>query len=181
MNFPSTQAINGSINFHFLTMNERPRRMSFRVACAALGIQENDLDNANDDDEFDAEFAHSNDDEEFYGDDNEGNLTVYEESSEDGEEEEEENDPQEGNASDEEMQYEVFGIKYTEQPLPERRRRRNILTERGRPLCNPANEVESFQYFMNEEILRTILMYKYICPTHRHIIRTSKCSDCNDL
>jgi hypothetical protein len=23
--------------------------------------------------------------------------------------------------------------------------------------------------------------HKYICPTHRHIIRTSKCSDCNDL
>jgi hypothetical protein len=34
-------------------------------------------------------------------------LTVYEESSEDGEEEGE-NDPQEGNASDEEMQYEVY-------------------------------------------------------------------------
>jgi hypothetical protein len=84
-------------------MNEHPRRKSFRVACAALGIEETDLDNANDDDAF----ARSYDDEEFYGDDNEGNLTVYEESSEDGEEEGE-NDPQEGNASDEEMQYEVY-------------------------------------------------------------------------
>ena len=49
------------------------------------------------------------------------------------------------------------GISYTTQEIPNRRRRRNILTQRPRVIANPQSESESFEQMLTEEIMRTVL------------------------
>ena len=51
------------------------------------------------------------------------------------------------------------GIKYSTRPIPARRRMRNILTQSSKVIANPRSEIESFELFLSEDILRTVLMH----------------------
>ena len=51
------------------------------------------------------------------------------------------------------------GITFSTEPIPDRRRRRNILTQTQRPLIQPTTALESFILFFPEEISRTVLRY----------------------
>ena len=138
------------------------RRLTFLQACAELGFGVEDMhavgDNSSSASDGENEEIFEND-ENSYDDedreeqsvvDDEGDISIYEESSE--------NDDSEENEFENENIL-ANGIHYTMQPLAVRRRRRNILTPCPRTLANPVNEKEAFHLFMHEDILRTILRY----------------------
>ena len=51
------------------------------------------------------------------------------------------------------------GISNTNQKIPNRRRRRNTLTQTPRAIATPQTECESFEHMITEEIMRTVLRY----------------------
>ena len=51
------------------------------------------------------------------------------------------------------------GFLYTARYIPARRRIRNVLTQCSRGIATPQNELENFEHFLSEGILRTILMH----------------------
>ena len=50
------------------------------------------------------------------------------------------------------------GIKYSTRPIPARPRMLNILIQSSKVIANPQSEIESFDLFLSEDILRTVLM-----------------------
>ena len=51
------------------------------------------------------------------------------------------------------------GIKYSTRLIPARQRMQNILTQSSKVIANPRSEIESFELFLSEDILRTALMH----------------------
>ena len=51
------------------------------------------------------------------------------------------------------------GITYTSQQIPNRRRRRNILTQQPRAIGRPQTERQSFMLMLTQDILRTAIRY----------------------
>ena len=60
---------------------------------------------------------------------------------------------------DEECVLSRSGIKYSTRPIPDRRRMQNKLTQSFKVIANPWREIESFELFLSEDILRTVLMH----------------------
>lgn len=131
------------------------RRATFLQAMAQLRMEADDenqtdqIDDTDDEDVVTQEADHVAPDDSSDGD--EGDVPVFEESSSETD----------SNSSDIENTSSLItadDISYRSEPLPPRLRRRNILTEVGRPLVNPETEKDSFELFFSEEILRTVLM-----------------------
>ena len=147
--------------FLFATRN---RRLTFRDACAQLGIAEDVYDDSNGEEEEEEEVGEiedallelQTDEEEKTAVDNE----VFVEGESDSSDDEEE--PVDRESDDEQDDYWVVspsGISYTSQPMPTRRRQKNIITEAPRAIAQPQSEKESFEGLVSEEIFGTILLH----------------------
>ena len=148
--------------------------MTFRDACLQLGITEDKLYNDDGDAEDNLYSNNSNrTDEEgmqisekeeetapVVGD--EGNVEIFEENATDEEDEEDEEavngDYSDTYYEDEERVCSRKGIEYCIRPILARRRMRNILTQSSKIIANP-RDIESFELFLSEDILRTVLMH----------------------
>ena len=149
----------------FATMN---RRLTFRDACAQLGIAEEDVyDDSNGEEEEeevgeveDALLELQTDEEEKTAFDNEGDVEVFVEGESDSSDDEEEPvDRESDDEQDDNWVVSPSAISYTSQPMPTRRRQRNIITEAPRAIAQPQSEKESFECLVSEEIFRTILLH----------------------
>ena len=149
----------------FATMN---RRLIFRDACAQLGIAEEDVyDDSNGEQEEeevgeveDALLELQTDEEEKTAVDYEGDVKVFVEGESDSSDDEEEPVNRESDdEQDDDWVVSPSGILYTSQPIPTRRRQRNIITEAPRAIAQPQNEKESFECLVSEEIFRTIFLH----------------------
>ena len=123
----------------------------------------------------------NNDDvEEFFADDNideedeervatvnnEGDIEVFEERDDDGTDNEEASTDETVVAIQSDENEHTFdyiqsrsGITYTSQQIPNRRRRRNILTQQPSAICRPQTERQSFKLMLTQDILRTAIRY----------------------
>ena len=142
----------------FATMN---RRLTFRDACAQLGIAEGDVyDDSNGEEEEeevgeveDALLELQTDEEEKNAVDNEGDVEVFVEGESDSSDNEEEPvDRESDDEQDDDWVVSPSGISYTSQPMPTRRRQRNIITQAPRAIAQPQSEKESFECLVSEEI-----------------------------
>ena len=50
-------------------------------------------------------------------------------------------------------------FEYSARPIPGRRRMRNILTQSSKVIANPGSEIKSFELFLSDDILQTLLMH----------------------
>ena len=95
--------------------------------------------------------------------DDEGNVEIFEENATDDEDEEDEEtmnaDDNDTDHEDKECVLSRSGIEYSTRPIPARRRMRNILTQSSKVIANPLSEIESFELFLSEDILQTVLMH----------------------
>ena len=148
------------------------RRMTFRHACLQLGIAEDNLDNDDSDPEdnlysnnssrADEEGMQISEEEEETAPvvDEEGNLEIFEWNATDEEDEETVNaDDNDTYHEDEECVLSRSGIDYSRRPIPARRRMRNILTQSSKVIAIPRSEIESFELFLSEAILRIVTMH----------------------
>ena len=147
------------------------RRFTLREACNQLGL----IDDLSDDDDNgeDAEFIpveDGEDDEEVVEDDgevavdDEGDIEAFEERDDNDTDDDEASSDEAANSDHSDGEGRAFdcipsksGISYTTQEIPNRRRRRNILTQRPRAIATPQTEIESFEHMLTEEIMRTVL------------------------
>ena len=148
--------------------------MTFRDACLQFGITEDKLYNddsdaednlySNNSNRADEEGMQISEEEEETApfDDNEGNVEIFKENATDeGDEEDEEtvnaNDC-DTDHEDEECVLSRKEIEYSTPPISARRRMRNTLTQSFKVIANP-RDIESFELFLSEDILRTVLMH----------------------
>ena len=151
------------------------RRMTFRDACLRLDISEENFYNddtdvednlySNNTNRADEEGMQISEEEEETApvDDDEGNVEIFEENATDEEDEEDETvnaNDSDTDHEDEESVLSQSGIEYSTRPIPARRRMRNILTQSSKVIANPRSAIESFELFLSEDILRTLLMHK---------------------
>ena len=148
--------------------------MTFRDACLQLGITEENLYNNDSDAEDNLNSNNSNradekgmqiseeEEEIALVVDDEGNVEIFEENAIDKEDEEDETvnaNDSDTDHEDEEYVLSQSGIEYSTRPIPARRRMQNILTQSSKVIDNPRSEMESFELFLSEDILRTVLMH----------------------
>ena len=147
-------------------MAERQKRTTFIAACRNLGYgeairQDEEIESGESEDELDVEDEeqHIENDEGQHREasDSDSDISIEEEGSSSDESISEGQQDSDNEAEGMEVHWNGM-ILSKEAPL-ERRQRRNILTERPRPLVNPASEKEAFNLFLNEEILRTTLLH----------------------
>ena len=148
--------------------------MTFIDACLQFGITEDKLYNddsdaednlySNNSNRADEEGMQISEEEEETApvDDNEGNVEIFKENATDeGDEEDEEtvnaNDC-DTDHEDEECVLSRKEIEYSTPPISARQRMRNILTQSFKVIANP-RDIESFELFLSEDILRTVLMH----------------------
>ena len=125
------------------------RRVTFRDACAQLGIsEENVYDDSNGEEEEEVEVGEiehallelQTDEEEKTAVDDEGDVEVFVEGESDSSDDEEKPvDRENDDEQDDDWVVSPSGILYTSQPMPARRRQRNIINEayyRGEQLLN---------------------------------------------
>ena len=147
------------------------RRFTLREAGNQLGL----IDDLSDDDDNgeDAEFIpveDGEDDEEVVEDDgevavdDEGDIEAFEERDDNDTDDDEVSSDEAANSDHSDGEGRAFdcipsksGISYTTQEIPNRRRRRNILTQRPRAIATPQTDIESFEHMLTEEIIRTVL------------------------
>ena len=95
--------------------------------------------------------------------DDEDSVEIFEENATDEEDEEDEEtvnaDDSDTDHEDEECILSRKGIEYSTRPTPARRRMRNIPTHSSKVIANPQSEIKSFELFLSEDILRTVLMH----------------------
>ena len=151
-------------NFNLINMS---RRMTFRNACLHLGITEDNIYNDDSDVEdnlYSNNSNHTVEEEEETAPtvDEEGNVEIFKENVTD---EEDEEDEETANADDSNTDHEDekcvlsrSGIEYSTCPIPARRQMQNILTQSFKFIANPRSEIEGFELFLSEDILRTVLM-----------------------
>ena len=127
-------------------------------------IEELSVDNDKTDE--DAEFIplEDGDDDEEVAVDDEGDIEVFEEKDNndtDDDEASSDEDVNYGQGNEEGRTFDSIlsksGVLYTPKELPNRRRRRNILTQRPRVIATLQTESKSFEHMLTEEIMRTIL------------------------
>ena len=140
------------------------RRLTCRDACPPLGISEEDVyDNSNDEKEEekvdeveDASFEQEKD----TAVDHEADVEVFvEKKSDSSDDEEKPADRESDDEQDDNWVVRPSGILYTSQPMPARRRQRNIINEAPRTIAQLQSERESFECLVSEEIFRTILFH----------------------
>ena len=148
--------------------------MTFIDACLQFGITEDKLYNdgsdaednlySNNSNRADEEGMQISEEEEETApvDDNEGNVEIFKENATDeGDEEDEEtvnaNDC-DTDHEDEECVLSRKEIEYSTPPISARRRMRNTLIQSSKVIANP-RDIESFELFLSEDILRTVLMH----------------------
>ena len=135
-------------------------RFTLREACNQLGLI-NDLSDDDDNGE-DAEFIpveDGKDDEEVVEDDgevavdDEGDIEAFEERDDNETDDDEASRDEAANSDHSDGEGRAFdcipsksGISYTTQEIPNRRRRRNILTQRPRAIATPQTEIESSEH-----------------------------------
>ena len=149
--------------------------MTFRNACLQLGITEDKLynddsdaednlcsNNSNLTDKKDMQISEEEEEPARVVDD-EGNVEIFEDNAPDKEDEEDEEtvnaDDSDTNHEDEECVLSRKGIEYSTRLIPARRRMQNILIQSSKAIANPRSEIESFELFLSEDILRTVLMH----------------------
>ena len=89
----------------------------------------------------------------------EDNVKIFEENTTDEIDEETVNaDDSDTDCEDEECVVSRKEIEYSAPPIPARRQMRNILTQSSKVIANP-RDIESFELFLSEAILRTVLMH----------------------
>ena len=146
-------------------------RFTLREACNQLGLIDDLIDD--DDNGEDAEFIpveDGEDDEEVVEDDgevavdDEGDIEAFEERDDNDTDDDEASSDEAANSDHSDGEGRAFdcipsksGILYSTQEIPNRRRRRNILTQRPRAIATPQTEIESFEHMLTEEIMRTVL------------------------
>ena len=149
--------------------------MTLRDACLQLGITEDNLYNDDNDAEdnlygnnsnrADKEGMQISEEEEKTRPvvDDEGNVEIFQENATDEEDEKDEEtmnaDDNDTDHEDEECVLGRSGTEYSTRPIPARRRMRNILTQSFKVIANPRSEIESFELFLSEDTLRTVLMH----------------------
>ena len=148
------------------------RRMTFRDACLQLGITEDNLykddsdaednlyiNNSNRGDKKDIQISEE-EDETVPIVDHKGNVEIFEENVTDEEDKKTVNiDDSDTDHENEECVLSRSGIEYFTRPIPARRRMQHILTQSSKVIANPRNEIESFELFLSEDILRTVLIH----------------------
>ena len=144
------------------------RRFTFREVCNYLGIADEmnveDETEAEDDMQLDLTEDDEDVEEKLGAIDDEGDIEVAMEGDDEDDEEDEDLTSAETNSDtdtddDGENLLIPNGLLYTTRSIPARRRIRNVLTQFSREIATPQNELESFEHFLNEGILRTILMH----------------------
>ena len=142
------------------------RRFTFREVCNYLGIADDEMNvedetEAEDDMQLDLTEDDEDMEEQLGAIDDEGDIEV---AMEGDDEDDEDFTPAATNSDtdtddDGENLLSPNGILYTTRSIPARRRIRNVLTQSSRGIATPQNELESFEHFLSEGILRTILMH----------------------
>ena len=142
------------------------RRFTFREVCNYLGIADDEMNvedetEAEDDMQLDLTEDDEDMEEKLGAIDDEGDIEV---AMEGDDEDDEDFTPAATNSDtdtddDGENLLSPNGILYTTRSIPARRRIRNVLTQSSRGIATPQNELESFEHFLSEGILRTILMH----------------------
>ena len=106
--------------------------------------------------------------------DDERNVEIFKENAADEEDEEDDEmlnaDDSDTDHEDEECVLSRKIIEYSTLPIPARRRIRNILTQSSKVIANPRSDIESFELFLSEDILLTVLMHTN--RKAREILRT---------
>ena len=143
------------------------KSLTFREACAQLGITEDNLYNKGDEKEEDLiedndSLWEQSDDEEQGAEsgNNKGDVEVFVEKGSDSSDDEEE--PLEsGKEVDQDNNYILSpsNISYSSRPNTSRRLLKNVIMETPRAIFNPQSEKASFKAIICEEILRTFLMH----------------------
>ena len=143
------------------------RRLTLREACSQLEfVDELSIDDYDDNNEDDEEFIPVEDgenDEKIAVDD----VEVFEEiddndtDCDDGASSDENANADQSDEEDRLFDYipSRSGISYTTQEIPNRRRRRNTLTQTPRAIATPQTECEIFEHMITEEIMQTVLRY----------------------
>ena len=147
------------------------RRFTFREVCNYLGIADDEMnveDETEVEDDMQLDLTEDDEDmeEQLGAIDDEGDIEVAMEVDDEGNEDDEDLTPAATNSDtdtdtddDGENLLSPNGLLYTTRSIPARRRIRNVLTQSSRGIATPQNELESFEHFLSEGILRTILMH----------------------
>ena len=145
------------------------RRFTFREVCNYLGIADDEMnveDETEAEDDMQLDLTEDDEDmEEHLGAiDDEGDIEVAMEGDDEDDEDDEDLTPAATNSDtdtddDGENLLSPNGLLYTTRSIPARRRIRKVLTQSSRGIATPQNELESFERFLSEGILRTILMH----------------------
>jgi len=141
---------------------QRPVRKAFRDACISLGVteefEEQNDDNCDDTVEAIEEYqmAHVLPQGEIEIGSDEGEINLFSECS--SSDSESSSDDHNSSSYHSDIHSKV-GVIYSREPIPDRRRNRNILTQRPRFLVSTSSPLDSFLLFLPEEITRTILMH----------------------
>ena len=145
------------------------RRFPFREVCNYLGIADDEMnveDETEAEDDMQLDLTQNDEDieEQLGAIDDEGNIEVAMEGDDEDDEDDEDLTPAATNSDtdtddDGENLLSPNGLLYTIRSIPARRRIRNVLTQSSRGIATPQNELESFEHFLSEGILRTILMH----------------------
>ena len=145
------------------------RRFTFREVCNYLGIADDEIDvddetEAEDDMQLDLTKDDEDMEEQFGAIDDEGDIEVAMEGDNEDDEKDEDLTPAPTNSDtdtddDGENLLIQNGLLYTTRSIFARRRILNVLTQSSREIATRQNELENFEHFLSEGILRTILMY----------------------
>ena len=146
------------------------KRFTFREVCNYVGIADDEM-NVEDKTEDDEDME-----EQLGAIDDEGDIEVAMEGDDEDDEDDEDLTPASTNSdtdTDGENLLSPNGLLYTTRSIPARRRIRNVLTQSSRGIATPQNELESFEHFLSEGILRTIFMHtsRKVREIHRSISR----------
>ena len=143
------------------------KRFTFREVCNYLGIADDEMnveDKTEAEDGMQLDLTEDDEDmkEQLGAIDDEGDIEVAMEDDDEDDEDDEDLTPAATNSDtddDGENLLSPNGLLYTTRSIPARRKIRNVLTQSSRGIATPQNELESFEHFLSEGILRTILMH----------------------
>ena len=145
------------------------RRFTFREVCNYLGIADHEMnvkDETEAEDDMQLDLTENDEDmeEQLGAINNEGDIEVAMEGDDEDDEDDEDLTPGATNSDtdtddDGENLLSPNGLLYTIQSIPARRKTQNVLTQSSRGIATPQNELASFEHFLSEGILRTILMH----------------------
>ena len=145
------------------------RRLTFREVCNYLGIADDEMNvedetEAEDDMQVDLTEDDQDMEEQLGAIDDEGDIEVAMEGDDEDDEDDKDltraaTDSDTDTDDDGENLLSSNGLLYTIRSIPARRKIRNVLTQSSRGIATPQNELEIFQHFLSEGILRTILMH----------------------